>query len=71
VRKTARAVITAVAARDPARAAAFARTNGIASVHESYAAVLADPTIDAVYIGLPTGLHKLWAIRALQVCPIP
>ena len=40
--------ITAVAARDPARAADFARKRGIARVHPSYEALLADPDVDAV-----------------------
>lgn len=59
-------LIAAVAARDPARAQIFARQHGIARVHESYAALLADPTIDAVYIPLPNSLHAPWGIRALQ-----
>lgn len=58
--------IAAVAARDPARAQVFARRHGIARVHESYAALLADPTINAVYIPLPNSLHAPWGIQALQ-----
>jgi predicted dehydrogenase len=40
---------TAVAARDPRRAAIFARKHGIPRVADSYAALLADPEIDAIY----------------------
>ena len=58
--------IVAVASRDPARAAAYAREKGIATAHGSYEDLLADPQVEAVYIGLPNGLHAPWAIRALE-----
>src|SRR5262249_19664365 len=58
--------VAAVAARDPARAAAFARRHGIPRVHPTYDALIADPDLDAVYIPLPNGLHAEWAIRALR-----
>jgi predicted dehydrogenase len=58
--------IVAVAARDPAKAAKFAGRHGIARVHASYAALLADPDIDAIYNPLPNGLHCEWTIRALE-----
>jgi predicted dehydrogenase len=57
---------TAVAARDPGRARAFAAKHGIPVVHESYDALLADPDIDAIYNPLPNGLHALWTIKALD-----
>ncbi|KAH7024971.1 uncharacterized protein B0I36DRAFT_366869 [Microdochium trichocladiopsis] len=59
-------VVTAVAARDPARAAAFAKKHKIPNVKESYQALLDDPDIDCVYIPLPNGLHYEWAVRALR-----
>jgi predicted dehydrogenase len=58
--------VEAVAARDPARARAFAARHGIPRVHESYAALLEDPAIDAVYVPLPNSLHAAWSIRALH-----
>lgn len=57
--------LVAVASRDGGRAAAFAQRHGIPHSHGSYAALLADPSIDAVYIPLPNGLHAEWAIAAL------
>jgi predicted dehydrogenase len=57
--------VTAIAARDPARAAAFAKKHGIARVLPSYEALLADPEIDAVFNPLPNSLHCLWTVRAL------
>src|SRR5262249_28630503 len=57
--------VTAVAARDPARAAALARKWGVPTVHPDYAALIADPDLDAVYNPLPNGLHAEWTLRAL------
>ena len=58
-------VVAAVAARDQARARAFAVKHGIARVHDSYAALIADPDLDAVYNPLPNGLHGRWTRAAL------
>jgi predicted dehydrogenase len=58
--------VTAIAARDRARAEAFARKRGIPTVHAGYDGLLADDAIDAVYIPLPNGLHGHWTIRALE-----
>ena len=58
--------VSCVAARDRGRAVAFAATHGIATVHESYEAVIRDPHIDAVYNPLPISGHKAWTLRALE-----
>jgi len=58
--------IVAIAARDPARAKAFARKHHIPRVHQTYDDLLHDPGIDAVYNPLPNSLHAEWTIRALQ-----
>jgi predicted dehydrogenase len=57
--------VTAVAARDPARAREFAARHGITVVHDSYAALIADPDIDAIYNPLPNSLHAPWTLRAI------
>jgi predicted dehydrogenase len=65
-RSVAEAQVTAVAARDRAKAQAFATKHGIAKVHDSYDALLADPAIDAIYNPLPNGLHCEWTIKSLR-----
>jgi len=57
--------VAALAARDPARARAAATKLGIPTVHPDYAAVLADPSLDAVYIPLPNALHAQWTLAAI------
>ena len=59
-------VVAAVAARDVSRAQAFAAKHGIARVHDSYEALIADPDLDAIYNPLPTGLHGRWTRSALD-----
>ena len=58
--------IAAVAARDPARAKAYAETHGIAAVAGSYAELIARDDIDLVYNGLPPAGHAEWTIAALE-----
>lgn len=58
--------LVAVAARDRARAAAFAAAHGIGRVEDDYAALLAADDIDAVYIPLPNSEHGSWTIAALD-----
>jgi predicted dehydrogenase len=58
--------LSAIAARDHARACKFAEKHRVDRVHESYQALLADPEIDAIYNPLPNSLHAEWTIRALE-----
>ena len=46
--------------------AEFARKQGIPRVLDSYAELVDDPDIDAVYNPLPNGLHGYWTIAALK-----
>ena len=61
-----RAEIHCVAARDGERAKRYAEEHGILVVHGSYADVINDPTINAVYNPLPISLHREWTIKALR-----
>ncbi len=57
--------LSAVAARDPARAQEFAAQHGQPDVYPSYAALLADPAIDVVYIATIHNHHYPLIIQAL------
>jgi predicted dehydrogenase len=58
--------LVAVASRTQERADVYAREQGIPRAHGSYAALLADPDVEAIYISLPNGLHVEWSIRCLE-----
>lgn len=58
--------VAAIAARDRGRAEEFARKHEIPQVHASYEQLIADPSIDAVYIPLPAALHAQWTIAAIE-----
>lgn len=66
VRASRRGILAAAGARELPRAEAFAAANGVARAVQGYEAVLADPEIDAVYIGLPNALHAEWTIAAAR-----
>jgi predicted dehydrogenase len=57
--------VTAIAARDPARAARFASKWDLPAVHADYSALVDDPAVDAVYIPLPNSLHAQWTLKAI------
>jgi predicted dehydrogenase len=66
VRASQLAEVTAVGSRDEQRARAFAAELDIPRAHGSYAALLRDPDVDAVYIGLPNSLHAEMTIEAAR-----
>ena len=61
-----RFVLTAVAARDPARARAYAEEHGIAAVAADYAELVRREDVDVVYNALPPAGHEQWTIAALE-----
>jgi predicted dehydrogenase len=60
------AKVTAIASRDPERAAKAAQDLGIPKHYGAYEDLLADPDIDAIYNPLPNHLHVPWSIRAAE-----
>src|SRR5260221_3370847 len=58
--------VVAVAARDPARARAYAAEHGIPHVADSYAALIARDDVDVIYNALPPAGHAEWTIAALK-----
>jgi predicted dehydrogenase len=65
-RKVDEVEVAAVAARDPERAAKFAKEHEVPVVHQSYDELLADDSLDAIYVPLANSLHAQWTIAALE-----
>lgn len=61
-----RSCLSAVATRDPSKAAAFTAFAPGLRIHDGYDALLADADIDAVYIPLPNALHVEWSEKAIR-----
>jgi len=66
VRASARSEVTAIASRSIEKARAYAAEWGVPRALGSYDALLQDPGIDVIYIGLPNSLHVDWTVRALE-----
>ena len=60
------AVLEGVAARDPARARAFAEQHAINRVFDDYESLVSSPDVAVVYNALPVNLHAPWSIAALR-----
>ncbi len=60
------AVVGAVASRTQARGEAFAQKHGIATVYDSYEALMKDPEIDAIYVAVPHTWHVELSILAMR-----
>ncbi len=60
--------LAAVASRDAAKADAFGDAHGVPAGHRfgSYEALLADPSVRAVYVATPHPQHAEWAIKAAE-----
>ena len=63
---THRSSVVAVGSRRAESAEAFSRTHRIGQAHDSYDALLANPSVDAVYISLPNSMHHEWTLKALD-----
>ncbi len=58
--------IQAVAARDGAKAQAFADRFGIPTAHAGYQALVSDPEVDAVYVNTTHNFHAEHALLAIE-----
>src|SRR6185503_15247769 len=61
-----RGEIVAVGSRDADRARAFADRHGVPRAHGSYAALVADDSVDAVYVASPHSEHREHALLAVE-----
>ena len=66
LKRSKRSKLIAVASRVKQRAEEFAKEWEIPIAYGSYEELLADHSIDVIYIPLPNGLHAEWTIKALQ-----
>ena len=62
--------VVAVASRDISRAQAWATENGIPTAYGSYEELIADESIQGVFVPLPTALRKEWVIK-VGLCSVP
>jgi predicted dehydrogenase len=58
--------VVAIASRDRVRAQAVATELGIDQPYGSYADLLGDDHVDAIYIPLPNSLHAEWTVRSAE-----
>lgn len=66
VRAHTRQDIAAVGSRSQGKADAFARAQGIAKAHGSYEALVADPSLDVIYVATPHNMHNAHVTLALE-----
>ena len=57
--------LVAIASREPEKAATVAKKFGIPR-HISYQELVSCPSIDIIYMPLPTGLHLEWGLKCLE-----
>jgi predicted dehydrogenase len=65
IQKSSNGTVVALASRSPETAREVVRQNGISRLYDTYADLLKDPGIDAVYVPLPNHLHRPWTLAAL------
>ena len=58
--------LVAVASRTEERAATWAEEHNVSISYGTYDALLADDSLDAIYIPLPPSLHAEWTIKAAE-----
>ena len=58
--------LTAIASRDAAKRASFGDKYGVTKRYDTYAGLLADPDIDAIYVATPHPWHA--ELSALPPC---
>lgn len=58
--------LAAVGARELATAQTFAADHGIVTAYGSYDELVADRSLDAIYVSNPASLHAEWTIKSLE-----
>ncbi len=58
--------VTTIASRSKEKSESFAKETGLECAYASYEELLADKTINAIYLPLPNSMHAEWAIKAAE-----
>ena len=58
--------LVAIASRTEERAAAWGKAHDVSTTYGTYDDLLADESLDAIYIPLPPSLHAEWTIKAAE-----
>lgn len=66
IRRSPGSAIVAAAGRDAERTESFRERLAIGKAYTDYDALLADPEIDIVYVGLPNHVHHEWVAKAAE-----
>lgn len=66
IHKSRNGMVAAVASRNSERAQTFADANNIPTAYGSYEDLLADDSLDAIYIPLPNNMHAEWSIQCAE-----
>lgn len=66
VSESSTAVMQAIGSRSQDKANVFGSEYGVPNRHGSYDALMADPTVDAIYVCTPHPMHAEWAIKSLR-----
>ena len=57
--------LAAISGRNPEKLKAFSALFGNPVWYTDHQALIDDPQVDAIYLALPHGLHREWAVKAL------
>jgi predicted dehydrogenase len=66
IQRTPGSTLTAIASRSADKAASWAAEHHVSHHFGDYSALLASPSIDAVYVPLPPSMHAEWTIAAAR-----
>lgn len=66
IRQSADGEVYCVCGRTASTLEAFAKEHDVAVTYSDYSAMLEDPKVDIVYIGLPTCVHAEWVVKCAR-----
>lgn len=58
--------LVAISGRNPDKLKKFGEQFGVPVQYTDHKALIEDPQVDAIYLALPHGMHREWAVKALE-----